>query len=216
MTFDKRCLGTGLVQDNVYTTSATIAYLGENEEIKGVFRGLVNKVYTRTCSHNDLVYTLMDLMSKFNGSPLVTSRQGRNLFDLARGADLKHISIRNTQFDMEIAIGDDLIRTHTYSIKDGIRFRNIHYPTCVNNGSEMVPLDEETHRLSYQMLIYLNDLVYKNQVFNYGFRNTKCLERDSCAFPVPGPTYKSQILNQYFFVPFIKCGVILTVICLLQ
>ena len=107
------------------------------------FQDLTNKVYTGNCDHNDLAFTLQKLMSDFSGKALVSARQGRDLFGLLRGYEPKHFGIRNTQFDIEYADERDLFRVNAYASERGAAFRNVRFPTCVGNQSDIQPLPKE-------------------------------------------------------------------------
>ena len=97
-------------------------------------------------------------MADFSGKPLISARQGQNLFDLFNNVTLNHISIRNSQFDMEVALNGDLIKTHT-AFPMGVVFKNVSHPICIlEKQSEMENVSDFQFGVGRRVLLMLNRL----------------------------------------------------------
>ena len=140
---DERCVDVNCGRESLYVASAVLVYYGDNDEVSKVFDKYKGQVYTGPADHQDLVYTLQKLMAQFMGQPLVSARNGRNLFDLLKGVERKHASLRATYLEYEFATESDLIRTHAFSSSNGVQFKNVEYPTCIGNKSQLSSISKE-------------------------------------------------------------------------
>lgn len=171
-------------------------------------KGKTVKVAT---DHNDLVYTVLDTLSRLQDKPLPpTSRLGRNLIDFSEDIiqilnenisnsestskvvqklnDQNWQSISYLSYQIEYKRGAKFIRTHSAGADQAHYYNVSSFPTCVkrNDASDMKLGGKNAKRMFNEMDDYLNVnnyLLYHNRVFNYAFRDEHCIENGFCELP---------------------------------
>lgn len=209
------CYGKPSGIDSLFITSAAMLYLGDDENIKKELKleTLKGKTIKVATDHNDLIYTIMELVSRFKNKPLPpTHRLGRNLIDMSEDIvnTLKSNDIENSMsgpskviqklnesnwqsisylsYHIEYKRGTEFIRTHSAG-PGGAHYYNVSsFPTCVKekDADDMKLGGDNAKRMFNEMIDYLNVnnfLLYHNRVFNYNFRDEKCIKNGSCEFP---------------------------------
>ena len=173
--------------DSLFITSGAIIYLGDDENVKkelrlNVLKGKTIKVAT---DHNDLIYTIMELLSRFQNKPLPpTHRLGRNLIDFSEDIvnTLKQKNEGNSNsmngpskliqklnesnwqslsylsYQIEYKRGTEFIRTHSAG-PSGSHYYNVSsFPTCVKkkDAEDMKLGGNDAKRMFNDMIDYLN------------------------------------------------------------
>ena len=205
------CYGKASGIDSLFITSGAIVYLGDDENVKkklklDVLKGKTIKVAT---DHNDLIYTMMETLSRLQNKPLPpTSRLGRNLFDFSEEIieilnesnsegpskiiqklnDMDWQSISYLSHQIDYKRGAEFIRTHSTGSKGAHYYEVASFPTCVKKiGSKnMKTGGNDAKRMFNDMVDFLNVnnyLLYHNRVFNYAFRDEKCIQNGYCELP---------------------------------
>lgn len=201
------CYDKASGSDSLFITSGAILYLGDDQRVKEElkFDKLKGKTLKVATDHNDIVYTVLDTLSRIQDKPLPpTSRLGRNLIDfsddiintLNEGTskliqklnDQDWQSISYLSYQIEYKRGAEFIRTHSSGPKQAHYYNVSSFPTCVktNDAKDKKLGGKEAKRMFNEMVDYLNVqnyLLYHNRVFNYAFRNEKCIENGSCELP---------------------------------
>ncbi|CAL6060091.1 Sulfatase [Hexamita inflata] len=203
-TYDDSCNHQPFSNDQLYTTSAVISYFGDNQALKDKFDPLKSKVVKVPTDHHDMIRTIYDLSEEMTGKHLASSRNGRNLLELATnltsGKSLrKHWSLRATSLHSELATEDTVYRYHTLGPKGQI-FNGI-YPTCVT-GEERNWISENQYQEFRQYHSLYDQVQRNNKQFSYQFRNEACSYPTLCNFPDNMKAYNN---NQ----PMIYLGIII-------
>lgn len=224
--------------DSLFITSGAILYLGDDEEVKkelklDFLKGKTIKVAT---DHNDLVYTIMELISHFQNKPLPpTHRLGRNLIEFSEdiintlnsnsNGTLNLIqklnneswqSISYISYQLEYKKGAELLRTHSDGPNGAHYYSVAAFPTCLKKSEtyNTKSVDEKSKRMFKKMTDYLNVnnyLLYHNRVFNYNFRNEDCIEKGSCKLP---PQMNHLIIkDKCFFTVLFGIPITVGIIC---
>lgn len=214
--------------DSFFTTGAVIGYLGDDEAIKKIMRlnnhaGQTLKIPT---DHNDLVYTIEDILSKINGTEVPpTHRRSRNLIDLTHEIfDFNAIKKINssgwrsysmTTYLADYREGPMLIKSHT-NHPEGAHFYNAaSFPTCLKRSAdEPMQLGGDQARNMYSRMMQFikteNYLTSSNRLYHYWFRDAACIERGRCEFPTPT---EITISDEYFIgiilvLPLLLVGIV--------
>lgn len=194
--------------DSLFITSGAILYLGDDERVKkelklNKLRGKTVKVAT---DHNDVIYTILEILSRLKNKSLPpTSRLGRNLIDFSEDIintlnsegpskliqnlnDQDWQSISYLSYQIEYKRGAKFIRTHSAGPNTAHYYNISSFPTCVkrDNDDDMKLGGEDAKKMFDEMVDYLNvnnHLLYHNRVFNYAFRDEKCIEKGFCELP---------------------------------
>ncbi|OHT09602.1 hypothetical protein TRFO_21495 [Tritrichomonas foetus] len=206
---EDRCYNEPTSADSLFNTAATLLYLGNDQQVKEALKlnKLAGKTLKIATDHHDLTYTLMDIIARIKGESVPpTHKLGRNLIDLADSINEKLYENKySTQeiFDMleemdwqsvsyvshqiDYRRGSKFIRTHSNSPKNSYYKEGITFPTCVKKvGTKESKKNKKATKMFHDMGNYFvahNYLFSKNQVYNYAFRDTKCIEKGFCELP---------------------------------
>lgn len=212
--YAKDCVGGSSGTDSFFTTSAIIGYLGNDENIKNILHltNISGKTLKLPTDHNDLIYTLEDILSKINGTELPpTHRRSRNLLDLTNDIVSKNKNVYKniedwrsyslTTFLADYREGVSLLKTHTGDPNGAHYYEIGSFPTCLRkNTSEPIKVGSNEGKIMYdRMLKFIkmeNYLTSSNRLYNYAFRDVSCIEKGQCTYP----TLKEIEINDRFFV----------------
>ncbi|EAY15559.1 hypothetical protein TVAG_495780 [Trichomonas vaginalis G3] len=204
--------------DSFFTTSAIIGYLGDDEEVKNILN--LNKNAGKTlkipADHNDLIYTLQDIISQLNNTELPpTHRRSRNLIEiLSKSIELNDFdkinsfisssgwnSFSMTTYLAEFRDGHSLLKTHTAHPKGSHYYQFGSFPNCLRKyENEPMKLGGDIAKTKYDRMLSLiateNYMTFSNRLYNFGFRNKTCIENGYCEFPEP----KEIKINDNFYI----------------
>lgn len=207
--------------DSFFVTSGMIGYLGDDPEVKKVMGldKLAGKTIKVPTDHNDLVFTVEDILAKLNGTSMQpTHRRNRNLVDLGinitntvknQGGvkkalkdidDSRYASFSMTSFNTEYREGTKMFRSHPADPSGSHYYEHASYPMCLRKKSNP-PMKlgvKEGLAMYDRMFRHIQSetyLMYHNRLYNYAFRDNQCIEKGSCEFPKPEPL----IFNDGFF-----------------
>ena len=208
--YSSECVHKSAGSDSFFVTSGIIGYLGDDPEIKKVMHldTVAGKTLKIPTDHNDLIYTIEDILSKLNGTSMQpTHRRNRNLFDLTNNLikkneegkleeALKEIndsnwrSFSSTTYFTEFRQGTNMLRTHPADPKRSHYYELASYPQCIRNkNSPLMELGTENGLKAYDKMFRImrveNYLTFHNRLYHYDFRDTNCVEEGSCKFPEP-------------------------------
>lgn len=113
------CTRLSVGSDQQLTTSAVIAYLGEDERVKAVMADIVNKTTFEPADQQDVTYTVFQILNKIGSAKLPSSQLGVNLIEnaqkLAHGEKpIKQPKISLTHQNMEYSDEKGLFRMSLY------------------------------------------------------------------------------------------------------
>ena len=231
--YSEDCVDGSSGPDSIFGVSAMISYLGDDPFVKSALgldklAGLTVKVPT---DHNDLIYTVMELVSRFRGHSMPpTNRRSRNLIQLTErllddmhrhGNDeaVKTIdesgwqSLSSVSLQMEYRNGTKFLRTHTGDVSGSHYYHPMSFPACLK------PIGAPPHRTggdhaaemtadAYKYLAHENYLFKTNKLFHYGFRNKTCIVKGQCQFPEPSAYRIDDTIFYAFYLglPFLCCA----------
>lgn len=97
-------------------------------------------------------------------------------------------SISYLSYQIEYKRGSEFIRTHSAGPDQAHYYNVSSFPTCIkrNNEKDKKLGGDNAKRMFYEMVDYLNVnnyLLYHNRVFNYSFKNEKCIKNGFCELP---------------------------------
>ena len=194
--------------DSFFVTSGMIGYFGDDPKVKEVmhFNTVKGKTMKLPSDHNDLIYTIEDILTKLNGTSVQpTTRRSRNLLDLTDSlvqhikngsldealeeidsSHWKGFSYNHYSFDYKE--GTNLYRTHPADLKGNHVYKRASYPQCFRRkDAEMDKVGRKEGYSAFERMgeRYLaeNYINYHNRLYNYAFRDTECVERGHCEFP---------------------------------
>ncbi|CAL6051533.1 Sulfatase [Hexamita inflata] len=208
--YDDSCNDLPFSNDQQFTTSAVISYLGDDSYIKQLFEPIYQKVVKVPTDHQDMIRTLYDIVEQSTGKHLASSRNGRNLFELTQNLMSNtllrsHWSLRSTHLHSELATQDTIYRFHSLGARGQV-FSGI-YPTCVTNESR-----DNISKLQFKQFSnyqkFFDYLQRNNKQFNYQFRNESCVYPTVCRFPNSHQSYNENMPKS------IICSVIIFGVCL--
>ncbi|CAL6058612.1 Sulfatase [Hexamita inflata] len=192
--WDGSCNNKPYAHDQLFNTAAMISYLGSDPTIRAQFDQVKNQVIKTPSDHQDLVRTMYDLIGGVTHKSVPSSRNGRNLFEMAvnltSNKQLRdHTSLRYTSIHAEAHVNDQLFRFESKS-GTGEVFSGI-YPTCVKvENRKMLKSGQIKNVRKIQRLYdYLNE---NNRVYNYKFRTNECEYPKTCNYPVSQKGFKRQ------------------------
>ena len=243
--YSSDCVHHSSGTDSFYVTSGIIGYLGDDPEVKKIMHldDLAGKTLKIPTDHNDLIYTIEDILSKLNGTSMQpTHRRNRNLLDLTKHLieknekgkleeGLKEIddshwrSFSVTNYFAEFRQGTNMLRTHPADPKGSHYYERASYPQCIRKKINPLPeLGTEKSLNAYDKMFRImkveNYLTFYNRLYNYNFRNKSCVENGYCEFPNPAgevETYDIVFIIASLiihFVGFISVYIILEVTAL--
>jgi hypothetical protein len=224
--FSGDCVGASSGVDSLFVVSAVVSYLGNDTDVQHALGldKLAGKTVKVATDHGDLTYTLMETISRLNGHSLPpTHRRSRNLVDLSAtiiaqtksqgtAAAVAALNASGWQslsvvtYQMDYRNGSQLLRTHTSDSSEAHYYSNVSYPTCLRRlrapdmavGGDHV---KEMTDAAFQYLAHENYLLRTNSLYNYAFRDMKCIADGHCEFPKRRP-YR---INETYFVKFTLC-----------
>ncbi|CAL6067157.1 Sulfatase [Hexamita inflata] len=190
--YDNSCNHKQFSNDQLYVTSALITYLGDNPLLRSKFDPLRSKVVKVPTDHHDLIKTVYELVEDQNNIYLASSRNGRNLLELATNLTQnkplrKHWSLRTTMLHSEVATENTVYRYHTKG-PYGEKFEGI-YPTCVRPGEKRAKITKKEFDSFSQYHKFYDYIQRGNRQFSYKFRNPDCQYPKVCNFPVNYEAY---------------------------
>ena len=212
--FSSDCVHHATGVDSFYVTSGMLGYLGDNEIVKEAMglNELSGKTVKIPSDHNDLIYTIEDILNRLNGTTMQpTHRRNRNLIDLSLNISRSLQSGNQTVSDIyksldasgwrsysttalmsEYREGSKLLRAHPGDIRGSHYYEHVSYPTCIRNitkdKKEMKLGTKESKNMFYKMFKVMQSetyLTYNNRIYNYGFRNQTCIDEGECEFKEP-------------------------------
>jgi arylsulfatase A-like enzyme len=221
--FSGDCVGTSSGVDSLFVVSAIMSYLGNDTDVVkalGLDR-LAGKTLKVPTDHEDLTYTVMEIISRLKGHSLPpTHKRARNLVDLATtvieqneasgpSAVIESLnssgwqSISLVTYQLDYRNGSQMLRTHTSDSSEAHYYSNASYPTCLkrigapdmNLGGEHV---EEMTDAAFRYLAHENYLLRTNSLYNYAFRNEQCIAKGDCRFAKRRP-YQ---ISEWFYIQF--------------
>ncbi|CAL5983715.1 Sulfatase [Hexamita inflata] len=208
--YDDSCNNQPFSNDQLFTTTAVINYFGDNQQLKDRFDALKSKVIKVPTDHQDMIRTLYDLVEDSTDKHLASSRNGRDLLELAKNLTTNqllraHWSLRSTTLYSELATESTLYRYHSLGAY-GEQFAGI-YPTCVTGEirPEVTAAQHKQFRNYQKLFDYLQR---DNKQFSYKFRDENCVLPKTCDFPVNGEAYnKNDPLKYAMIVIFAGVGI---------
>ncbi|CAL6027324.1 Sulfatase [Hexamita inflata] len=204
--YDNSCNDEPFSNDELFATSGAITYLGDNRYLKSLFEPVIGKVVKVPTDHHDMIRTLYDIVGAHTGMNLPSSRNGRNLIELATNLTQskplrRHLSLRTTMVHSEMATEDTVFRFHSIGAY-GQKFPGI-YPTCVSPGEVREPITKSQFR-NFDLYHRLYDHVQiSNKQFSYKFRNQACQYPAVCDFP---ESFKAFSRNDVAIITFSVLG----------
>ncbi|OHT15205.1 hypothetical protein TRFO_14400 [Tritrichomonas foetus] len=194
--------------DSMFITSGTIMYLGDDQRVKDVLKldKLKGKTLKVATDHNDLTYTLMEILARLKNTTLPpTHKLGRNLIDFSediietlnndgtRGVvkmlkDMNWQSLSYLSYQLEYKKGSEFIRSHSSGFEGAHYYDIASFPTCLKRKgvAERKLGGSNAKRMFKEMMNYSSAQAYlnsNNRVYNYAFRDTKCIENGNCTLP---------------------------------
>ena len=219
--FSSDCVHHSSGIDSYYVTSGMIGYLGDDPVIKEALKlnDLAGKTIKVPTDHNDLVFTIEDILNRLNGTSMQpTHRRSRNLIDLSynisNGLNAKSVpeirdeidksgwnSFSITTFNSEYRQGTSLLRSHTANPKGSHFYEHVSYPTCLRNKTAPpmklgTKKGREMYDTMFKHIQVETHLTYNNRLYNYAFRDNECIEEGKCYFAEPQPL----VFNDDFFM----------------
>lgn len=220
--FASDCVSGNTIIDSFFDVSALITYLGDDEVIKKALSldKLAGKVFKMQADHNDIVYTLFDIINKLNGTVMPpTHRRSRNLIDLA--LNVSHIysysgnegvseflassdwrsSSRNA-IVYEYRTAGNMFRGHMSRFSKAKVAENLTIPTCLVKSTDKDDYFKDAGNnfkaTIFKHLTSETYATYHNRVFNYAFRDMNCVERGKCEFP---SARTMPVTDEQFYFP---------------
>lgn len=218
--FSGDCVHKSSGSDSFFVTSGAIGYLGDDPVIKKMMHldELAGKTLKIPADHNDLIYTVEELISELNGTAMPpTHRRSRNLIKLTKEIsdmlktskpkrvydhinDMNWRSYSTVSYITEFREGANLLRTNPSDPKEAHLYNNASYPLCmkVKGEKDQILGTEESQQYFKKMKKFMQVetyLNYHNRVFNYAFRDTSCVEKMNCEFPKP-----DELRFNYIFI----------------
>ncbi|CAL5972310.1 Sulfatase [Hexamita inflata] len=201
--YDLNCNGRSVGADQQFTTSAVISYFGSNEKLKQKFASIQNKTTFEPADHQDLVHTVMGLVSELSGTKLPSSRLG---VDLISNADklvnneptTKVPKISTSHINMEYSDERGLFRMSLHGTADGYQVTK-SLPSCIQNKNSInTHIPAQVHKDAKNMLKLLTYLSQNNRYYSYQFRDEKCVLEGNCEFPEPNETFDAGVIRRMF------------------
>ncbi|EAY02212.1 hypothetical protein TVAG_451120 [Trichomonas vaginalis G3] len=225
--FKKDCVHRSSGTDSFFVTSGMIGYLGNDERIKKAmkldkFAGQTLKI---AADHNDLVYTLEELLNDLNGTDMQpTHRRSRNLIKmtdeintiLEEKKSAKPVykmldeqgwkSFSLVSYNGEYREGSTLLRTHPSQPDEAHIYHGASYPQCLRLKDEKDDLVGTKDALNMfqrmgKMVSIETYLNYHNRVYNFAFRDNQCIEKGDCKMPEPQPLKFINIFILALIIP---------------
>jgi arylsulfatase A-like enzyme len=219
--FSGDCVDGSSGVDSFFAVSGIINYLGDDPTVKAALQldRLRGKTLKMACDHNDLMYTVIDLVSQFNGHSIPpSSRRSRNLINLSvqmmddiakkgNQAALERIDRSNWQSlsmvsgQLEFRNGSRMLRIHPMDPEGAHYYPGVSFPTCLKSedAPEMETGGEKVPEMSEAMFDWLeseNFMFSMNRLFHYKFRDKECVEKGNCAFPT---NTRLKFNNRFFY-----------------
>ncbi|CAL5992475.1 Sulfatase [Hexamita inflata] len=201
--YDLNCNGRSVGADQQFTTSAVISYFGSNEKLKQKFAAIQNKTTFEPADHQDLVHTVMGLVSELSGTKLPSSRLGVDLIQNAEKIvnnepTIKVPKVSTSHINMEYSDERGLFRMSLHGTADGYQVTK-SLPSCIQGKDSInTNIPAEVHKDAKQMLKLLTYLSQNNRYYSYQFRDEKCVQEGTCEFPEPNETFDSEIIAKMF------------------
>ena len=208
--YSSDCVHGSSGSDNFFVTSGMIGYLGNDSVIKEVMH--LDKIQGKTLKlptdHNDLVYTLEDILTKLNGTTIQpTHRRSRNLMDMTNDL-VNHIendtldeglreidqsgwtSYSFNHYNIDYREGTNLLRTHPADKEGSHYYTKASYPHClIKRNGQHHPLGGDEALKSFRRMegkiASENYLNINNRIYNYAFRDLNCIKHKNCTIQPP-------------------------------
>lgn len=208
--FSEDCTHGSSGTDSFYVTSGVIGYLGDDEEVKNALKlkELGGKTLKFSSDHNDLVYTLEDVLNRLNGTSMQpTHRRNRNLIDMSMSliSKIKQSGVKSafdyiqrsnwksyslTSLQSEYREGANLLRFHPSDASGSHFYEDASYPFCLVNLTTpaMKVGTKKALEAFSRMEEYVQTetfMMYHNRLYHNKFRDIECIEKGKCEFPEP-------------------------------
>ena len=206
--YSSDCVHQSSGSDAFFVTSGMIGYFGNDTKVRDALRfdKLKGKTIKLPTDHNDLIYTVEDILTKLNGTEMQpTMRRGRNLVEMSNLL-IEHIdndtlkqgleeidqshwrSFSFNHYNIDYREGTNLYRVHPADGKGAHLYHHASYPQCVRKR-ERLPLKlgtkegEKFYQRMEEKIAAENYLTVKNRLYNYKFRDRDCVKKGHCEFP---------------------------------
>ena len=225
--------------DSFFVTSGMIGYFGDDPKVKEVMH--LDKIKGKTMKlptdHNDLVYTVEDILNKLNGTEMQpTHRRNRNLMDLTynivehssngtlkEGIDeidkSKWKGYSFNHYNIDYREGTNLLRVHPADVSGAHFYTKASYPQCLKRRDRYQHIlgSKEAYQAFERLQVRYaaeNHLTATNTLYHYDFRNESCVKEGHCEFPVPGEyeMYYDRKLPMIWLLSIIKVAVIIWIV----
>ena len=225
--------------DSFFVTSGMIGYFGDDPKVKEVMH--LDKIKGKTMKlptdHNDLVYTVEDILNKLNGTEMQpTHRRNRNLMDLTynivehssngtlkEGIDeidkSKWKGYSFNHYNIDYREGTSLLRVHPADVSGAHFYTKASYPQCLKRRDRYQHIlgSKEAYQAFERLQVRYaaeNHLTATNTLYHYDFRNESCVKEGHCEFPVPGEyeMYYDRKLPMIWLLSIIKVAVIIWIV----
>jgi arylsulfatase A-like enzyme len=206
--FSGDCVDGSSGVDSFFVVSGVINYLGNDPAVRTALKldELGGKTIKISCDHNDLMYTVMEVVSDLNGHSVPpTNRRSRNLINLSstliadissRGTDAALSKIEQSRWQslsvvshqLEYRNGTQMLRTHPLDSEGAHYYHRATYPTCLKSedAPEMKTGGANASLMTDSLFEYLdseNYMISMNQFFHYRFRDQRCVDHGDCSIP---------------------------------
>ena len=133
--FDQNCNHRSVGNEQQFTTSAILAYFGDNAQIKEQMEGLVNKTTFFAADHQDIVETVLDMVYKLGAKQMPSGRLGSNILEQAQNvihgkAPVLGPRFSVTHMNMEYSDSRGHYRLSLYGKDDGYKITK-PMPACI-------------------------------------------------------------------------------------
>ena len=224
--YSSDCVHHSSGSDAFFVTSGMIGYFGDDPKVKEVMH--LDKIKGKTLKlptdHNDLVYTIEDILTKLNGTSMQpTHRRNRNLLDLTNNL-VDHVnngtfeeylhnidetnwkSFSFNHYNIDYREGTNLYRVHQADIDGGHFYKRASYPQCLRKRDRYPHLlgteeGNEAYERMGKTIASENYLTVNNRLYNYEFRNRTCVEKGHCEFPdSAGESYYYDLSSPFILI----------------
>ncbi|CAL6032920.1 Sulfatase [Hexamita inflata] len=201
--YDMECNFRTAGPDMQFTTSAVMSYFGTNEKLRQKFDAVKNMTTFEPTDHQDLVETVMALVSDFSNVKLPSSRLGVDILEQAtkavRGEEtLKVPKVSVSHINMEYSDDRGLFRMAVGG-KDGAYQVVKPVPACIaGKNSIKNEVEQEVFHDAREMIELFSVLSKNDRYYSYKFRDTECVAKGTCEFPEPNAGFTVNVIGKLF------------------
>ncbi|CAL6038634.1 Sulfatase [Hexamita inflata] len=201
--YDMECNFRTAGPDMQFTTSAVMSYFGTNEKLRQKFDAVKNMTTFEPTDHQDLVETVMALVSDLSNVKLPSSRLGVDILEQAtkavRGEEtLKVPKVSVSHINMEYSDDRGLFRMAVGG-KDGAYQVVKPVPACIaGKNSIKNEVEQEVFHDAREMIELFSVLSKNDRYYSYKFRDTECVTKGTCEFPEPNEGFTVNVIGKLF------------------